>query len=182
MTQNKPSEEKPKDAEKTTQPEPVQESIPTLESTPEQELQELTELLKRTQANFENYRKQTEKRIEEFQQFATKDLLLRILPIVDNFELALKTSCGSVEDLRKGIELIYSQLFNLLEENGLRPITCEGTFDPYQHEALMKVDSEQPEGIIIEELQKGFTLNGKIIRHAKVKISSGKKPENKTCK
>lgn len=148
----------------------------------EQELQELTELLKRTQANFENYRKQTEKRIEEFQQFATKDLLLRILPIVDNFELALKTSCSNVEDLRKGIELIYSQLFNLLEENGLQPIKCEGKFDPYQHEALMKVDSEQPEGTILEELQKGFILNGRVIRHAKVKISSGKKPENKTNK
>ncbi len=174
MAQNTNSEEKDPDTIKTVSPEPVQEPIPTPESTPEQKLQELTELLKRTQANFENYRKQTEKRIEEFQQFATKELLLRILPIVDNFELALKTGCGSVEDLRKGIELIYSQLFSLLEESGLQPIQCEGKFDPYQHEALMKVDSEQPEGTIIEELQKGFTLNGKIVRHAKVKISSGK--------
>ncbi len=182
MTQNHNSEEKHETAEKTAHSEPNSEPIPTPESTPEQELQELTELLKRTQANFENYRKQTEKRIEEFQQFATKDLLLRILPIVDNFELALKTSCGSVEDLRKGIELIYSQLFNLLEEAGLQPIKCEGKFDPYQHEALMKVDSDKPEGVIIEELQKGFILNGKVIRHAKVKISSGKKSENKVCK
>jgi molecular chaperone GrpE len=143
---------------------------------PEQQLAEMTELLKRTQANFENYRKQVEKRMEEFQQFATKDLLLQLLPIVDNFELALKTSASSVEDLKKGIEMVYSQLFSLLENQGLQPIPCE-KFDPLLHEALMKEPSSQPENTILEELQKGFILNGKVIRHAKVKISSGQKPE-----
>lgn len=142
----------------------------------DQELQDLTDLLKRTQANFENYRKQTEKRIEEYQQFATKDLLLKLLPLLDNFDLALKASSSSVEDLKHGIELIYSQLFQLLEDQGVQLIKTEKQkFDPYQHEALMKEVSDKPEGIIIEELQKGFTLNGKVIRHAKVKISSGKK-------
>jgi len=136
--------------------------------------EELTELLKRTQANFENYRKQTEKRMEEFQQFATKDLLLQILPILDNLELALKTSTQNVEDLKKGVEMIYAQIFQLLENQGLQPIDCQGKFNPHLHEALMKEGSDQPEGTILEELQKGFTLNDRVIRHAKVKISTKK--------
>ena len=137
--------------------------------------EELTELLKRTQANFENYRKQVEKRIEDYQQFATKDLLLQLLPLLDNFELALKTSAQNVDDLKKGIEMIYAQLFQMLESQGLELIPCCGKFDPYLHEALMKEESDKPEGTILEELQKGFTLNGKVIRHAKVKISTHKK-------
>ncbi|MFH0700995.1 MAG: nucleotide exchange factor GrpE [Candidatus Woesearchaeota archaeon] len=141
----------------------------------EQEVQELTELLKRTQANFENYRKQVEKRIEEYQQFATKDLLLQLLPLLDNFELALKASSQNVEDLRKGVEMIYAQLFKMLENQGLEMIPCCGKFDPYFHEALIKEESDKSEGTILEELQKGFTLNGKVIRHAKVKISTNKK-------
>lgn len=160
----------------TPQEQEFKEATEKVAETPskEQEIQELTELLKRTQANFENYRKQTEKRIEEFQQFATKELLMQILPIVDNFELALKTSTQNVEDLKKGIEMIYAQMFQLLEDQGLQLIPCQGKFDPHQHEALMKESSDKPEGFIIEELQKGFTLNGRIIRHAKVKISAGK--------
>jgi molecular chaperone GrpE len=159
-----------------TKHEEIKEATEKVAETPskEQELQELTELLKRTQANFENYRKQTEKRIEEFQQFATKDLLLQLLPLLDNFELALKTSASNVEDLKKGIEMIYAQLFELLENQGLQPIDCQGKFDPYLHEALMKEASDKPEGTIIEELQKGFTLNGRVVRHAKVKISTKK--------
>jgi len=139
------------------------------------EIEELTELLKRTQANFENYRKQVEKRIEEYQQFATKDLLLQLLPILDNFELALKTSTNNVEDLKKGVEMIYVQFFQLLESQGLQAIDCCDKFDPYQHEALMKEPSDKPEGTILEELQKGFIMNEKVIRHAKVKISAGNK-------
>jgi len=143
---------------------------------------EMTELLKRTQANFDNYRKQNEKRMEEFQQFANKSLLLKILPLVDNFDLALKTSCASVEDLRKGIEMIYSQLYNLLEENKVKAYGEAGEkFDPILHEALMKVDSELPENTIIEILQKGFMLNERVIRHAKVKVSNGIKPKQVHC-
>ena len=143
------------------------------EPTPSKE-EELTELLKRTQANFENYRKQVEKRIEEYQQFATKDLLLQLLPLLDNFELALKASSQNVEDLKKGVEMIYAQLFQMLENQGLELIPCCGKFDPYFHEALIKEESDKSEGKILEELQKGFTLNGKVIRHAKVKISTKK--------
>jgi len=137
---------------------------------------ELIDLLQRTQANFENYRKQTEKRVEEIQQLAAKDLILQLLPIIDNFELALKNVDQSIpSEFVQGIELIYSQLFQILEERGIKLIlTTNQQFNPYLHEALMKVPSEFPENTILEEFQKGFTLNGTVIRHAKVKISAGK--------
>jgi len=143
----------------------------------ENKIQELTDLLQRTQANFENYRKQQEKRIQEIQNQANKNLISQLLPLLDNFELALQNKETS-KDFLRGIELIYSQLFTVLENQGLKPINTQNQiFNPYLHEALIKINSEKPENTIIEELQKGFTLNDQIIRHAKVKISSGNQKE-----
>ena len=143
---------------------------------PKDSLAEMTELLQRTQANFENYRKQQEKRIEEIRLFAAKDIILQLLPLLDNFSLALKNSNGNPAEFVKGVELIYSQLFEILENNGVKPILTEKqTFDPSFHDALMRVESELPMNTIVEEWQKGFTLHNKVIRHAKVKISVGKK-------
>ena len=141
-------------------------------------LQEMRELLQRTQANFENYRKQQEKRIEALREMAAKDIILQLLPVLDNFELALKNvdaqDTQNTPEFIKGVELIYSQLFSLLENNGVKVIKTENKkFDPYFHEALMKVESELQEGMVVEELQKGYLLNGKVVRHAKVKISKG---------
>jgi len=139
--------------------------------------QDIVELLQRTQANFENFRKQTEKRVQDIQKFANKDLILQILPILDNFELALKNCKSDSNEFVKGIELIYSQIFTILENQGIKTIQTENQkFDPNLHEALMKVGSCKPENTIVEELQKGFVLNDKVIRCAKVKISAG---ENK---
>lgn len=154
----------------------------TIKSDP---LQEMTELLKRTQANFENYKKQTEKRMEEMSLLAARDIILEILPIIDNFELALKSAPENINsDFVHGMELIYSQLFSVLENQSVIIMETQGKkFDPYFHEALMKVESEKPENTILEEFQKGFLLNGQVIRHAKVKISAGMKngiKENKT--
>ena len=141
------------------------------------ELAELKELLQRTQANFENYRKQQELRMQEIREMASKDLIIQLLPVLDNFELALKTNCDHTSDVIKGVELIHSQLFNLLQNVGLKIIAVKEKepFNPYVHEALMKAESDFPENTIVEELQKGYTLNGKVIRHARVKISAGKK-------
>ena len=143
---------------------------------PKDPLAEMTELLKRTQANFENYRKQQEKRIEEIKSLAAKEIILQVIPVLDNFDLALKNSSINPQEFIKGVELIYSQLLEVLENNGVKPILTENqTFDPFYHEALMRVDSEFPVNTILEEWQKGFTLHNKVIRHAKVKISVGKK-------
>ena len=151
---------------------------PTEQTEPKNELRELTELLQRTQANFENYRKQTEKRVEEFKLMAAKDVLKQLLPVVDNFQLALHnaTSGAVSNEFTKGIELIYAQLVGLLEEQGVQPIITENQlFNAHLHEPLLKVESHLPENTILEEFQRGFLLHGMVLRPARVKISSGKK-------
>ena len=145
---------------------------------PKNELLEMRNLLQRKQAEFENYRKQVDKRFIEMKELANKNLIFKLLPVVDNFNLALKSADtnSNPEDFLKGVELIYSQLFSFLENNNVQSMVTEKKkFDPYFHEALMKVDSDLPENMIIEELQKGFLLHDRVLRHAKVKISSGNK-------
>ena len=159
----------------TEEPNQGVQEMSELEQT-EQQLAEMKELAQRTQANFENYRKQMEKRMEDFQKIVGKQIILQLLPIIDNFELTIKNSSAEKEHLLNAIELIYAQMNTLLENNGITAIETENKeFDRYLHEALMKVESEKPENTIVEELQRGFTLNGQVIRHAKVKISMGKR-------
>lgn len=143
---------------------------------PEDPLQEMTALLKRTQANFENFRKQTEKRVEEIRLMATKQILLEFLPVVDNLALALQSAQKDPSHVVEGIELIQKQLMDILQQNNVERLVVVGEqFNPHQHEALMKVVDDAKENTIIEELQSGYLLNGKVIRPAKVKISAGKK-------
>ncbi len=158
---------------------PVPEAPP---ADPLQTIEGLKDLLLRTQANFENYRKQTQKRMEELQQMASRDVLMRVLPVIDNLELALKNvNPAHLEDFVKGVTLISDQFTKLLDELGVHRIATEGKFDPFLHEAIMKAPSDKAENIILEEFQRGFTLNGKVIRHAKVKVSAGNehKPDHK---
>jgi molecular chaperone GrpE (heat shock protein) len=171
------SEKKENKKEQTETPEDKQ------EESKQKLLVDMKNLLQRTQANFENYRKQTEKRIEDIRSMASRDIILQILPVLDNFELAMKSADANAnnDDLLSGVELIYSQLFSVLENNGVS-IIKKKEFDPFYHEALMKIDSKLPENTIVEELQKGFILHDKVIRHTKVKISSGICNEDKECK
>lgn len=134
------------------------------------QIQELTESLQRLQAEFENFKKRTEKEKSDFCKYAEKDLMLELLPILDNFELALNNTKNKDEFI-KGVELIYAQLVSALEKKGLKKIETAGRFDPYKHEALMQEESDQEEGTILEELQKGYELNNIILRTAKVKVS-----------
>lgn len=165
------------DKKETTGPQspPLSETPPF---DPLQTVDGLKDLLLRTQANFENYRKQSQKRLEELQQMAARDVLVQLLPVIDNLALALKNvDPAHLEDFVKGVTLISDQFTTLLEELAVHRIPTEGKFDPFLHEAIMKVPSDKPENIILEEFQRGFTLNGKVIRHAKVKVSAG--TENK---
>lgn len=142
-------------------------------------IEELTNLLKHVQAEFENYKKRVEKEKKDFRKCAKEEFIAGILPLLDNFELAIKNK-DNKEEFVKGVELIFSQFTVLLEKQGLRKIeTNEKKFDPYKHEALMTEESEKEEGMILEEFQKGYELNGKIIRHSKVKVAKGKDGKNK---
>lgn len=146
------------------------------------DIKELLGTVQRVQAEFENYKKRVEKEKAEFTRIACSGLIEELLPILDTFELALKNT-EDKEEFVKGVEMIYAQLFSTFEKIGLKPIECEGKkFDPYLHEALMQEESDKEEGIVIEEFQKGYSLNGKVIRHSKVKVSKGKKKEAKDDK
>jgi molecular chaperone GrpE len=133
------------------------------------EIEELKDTIQRLQADFENYKKQVEKQNLEVFKRAKADLINKLLPILDSFELAFKND-NKLEEFKKGIELIYSQFFQTLEDLGLRPITCEGKFDPYKHEVLLSQDSDKEGGTILEELQKGYMIEDCVLRHSKVKV------------
>ena len=132
---------------------------------------ELTDTLKRLQAEFENFKKRIEKEKIEFVKYAHAGIIADMLPVLDSFELALKNTADR-EKLIEGIKMIYAQFYSMLESEGLRPIKAVGEkFDPYKHEVLMKEESDKPEETILEEFQKGYMLNDKVLRHSKVKIS-----------
>ena len=134
-------------------------------------IEELTETLQRTQAEFENYKKRVDKDKAEFVKYAKGEIIQKILPTLDTFEIAFK-STSDKEKFVKGIEMVYAQLFSLLEAEGLKKIESDGKkFDPYLHEVMLKEKSDKEDGIILEELQKGYMLNDKVLRHTKVKVS-----------
>jgi len=139
------------------------------------QIMDLTDTLKRLQAEFENYKKRTEKENSILIQHASTQLVKELLPVLDSFELALKNNHidnPEIAKYRKGLELIYTQLFSTLEDEGLRIIDTQNKkFDPYKHEVLMIKESDKDDDVILEELQKGYMLNAIVLRHSKVVIS-----------
>lgn len=138
---------------------------------------ELTDTLKRVQAEFENYKKRCDAENRKFMDYTNAKLVEKLLPIIDSFQLALKSAKDNKE-FTKGVELIYSQLVSALENEGLRPINAlNQKFDPYKHEALLQEEKDGEENVVLEELQKGYMFKDCVLRHAKVRVS--KKPKNK---
>ena len=136
-----------------------------------QKIEELTDTLKRLQAEFENYKKRIDKEKAEFAKYAHAEVVANILPVIDSFEMAIKNT-NDREKFVQGIKMIYAQFVSTLEGLGLKPIKSEGMqFDPYKHEVLLKEESDKPEGIILEELQKGYMFHDKVLRFSKVKVS-----------
>jgi molecular chaperone GrpE len=147
----------------------------TVESVEGPTVDELTLMLKRVQADFENYRKQQDKRMEDFRFILKRENLTKILPVIDNFSLALKNTSNPGE-FTKGIELIYAQFQDFLKDNGVCIVSYDA-YNPELHEALMKVDNESKENTILEVFQDGYMLDGRVLRPAKVKVSNGDKNE-----
>jgi len=136
----------------------------------------------RLQAEFDNTRKRLEKEKQDFAKFANEGIILELLNILDDLERTLELAQSKHEDLPaflKGVEMILAHLYEMLKEYGVRPIEAEGkTFDPNYHEALMQTeDKDKPEHTVLEELQKGYMLNDRVIRTSKVKVS--KRTENR---
>ncbi|HDZ77489.1 MAG TPA: nucleotide exchange factor GrpE [Candidatus Omnitrophica bacterium] len=134
------------------------------------------------QAEFENVTKRMEREKQDFVKFANESLIFDLLTILDDLERSLELTQQKEEKtpgFLKGIELILGHLYEMLKKRGLSPIEAEGkSFDPEYHEALLHIDTNDlPEHTIVEELQRGYLLNGKVLRTAKVKISK-KKSQN----
>ncbi len=143
-----------------------------------EELAQLQDRLLRSAADFENAKKRLAKEREDFVRYGLEDFILRVLPVLDNFNFALSHIVGNddkTKSMREGFLLIQKQLLQVLSEYGVKPLEVSRgkIFDPHFHEPVGSVvDPKLPEGSIVEEVQTGYELNGKLLRPAKVKIST----------
>ena len=137
----------------------------------DEEIQELASSFQRLQADFENFKKQSDKQKQDIIKYANEGLILKFLDCYEDMERALENS-KTKEELQEGLELIYSKMKNTLEKEGLEVIPAVGEkFDPFKHEALLVVDSPEHEnGEIVDELMKGYTLKDKVIKYSKVRV------------
>lgn len=139
----------------------------------EQQIEELTDRLKRNMAEFDNFRKRTEKEKSSMYVIGAKDIIEKILPVVDNFERGL-AQAPQDDPFADGMEKIYKQLTTTMEGMGVEPIEAVGKeFNPDFHNAVMHVEDESVgENIVVEELQKGYTYKGFVVRHSMVKVAN----------
>ena len=142
----------------------------------DEKIDELTDRLTRQMAEFDNFRKRTEKEKAQMYEIGAKDIIEKILPIVDNFERGLSSVSEEEKEtpFAEGMEKIYKQLMTTLEAIGVKPIEAVGKeFDPDFHNAVMHVEDEGfGENIIAEEFQKGYTYRDSVVRHSMVKVAN----------
>ena len=139
----------------------------------------LIDRLARQQAEFENARKRAEKEKSDFRDYATGSVVEQFLPVLDNFELALK-SAGTTEQLKTGVELIVKQMEEILRGLQVQPVPAVGEeFDPRHHEAMGSVEREDlPDQHVAEEVRKGYRLRDKLLRPALVRVVSNPKQKS----
>lgn len=160
-------EEKKQTEEKSQDGEPVDEVYEEGQNKPNP----LEDELLRLKAEFDNYQKRTLREKEELKKTGSKNLILKVLPIIDNLELALgNVQEDSDSEFIKGVKMIYSQMIQVLEEEGVEAIEEKGEFNPKLHEAVLSAEEGGEDGQILQVLQKGYMLNKRVLRHAKVKI------------
>ena len=142
----------------------------------DQKIEDLEDRLKRNLAEFDNFRKRTEKEKSAMFDMGAKSILEKLLPVIDNFERAFSTVPEDPEAAQyaKGMEMIYRQLLKNLEDAGATPIDCKGKpFDPNYHNAVMHVEDESlGENVIAEEFQKGYMYKDSVLRYSMVKVAN----------
>jgi molecular chaperone GrpE len=142
----------------------------------DEKIEELTDRLTRQMAEFDNFRKRTEKEKSQMYEIGAKDIIEKILPVVDNFErgLAAVPEEDKANPFAEGMEKIYKQLMTTLEEIGVKPIEAVGNeFNPDYHNAVMHVEDEEfGENTVAEEFQKGYTYRESVVRHSMVKVAN----------
>ncbi len=138
--------------------------------------QEAQDKMLRNQADLENTRKRLDREKQEFVKFANEGLILDLLNVLDDLERTVdlaQTAKDNLAAFTKGIEMILAHLYEMLKNHGVKPIEAEGQmFDPHFHEALMQVENKElPEHTVVEVLQKGYLIHGRVLRSAKVKVT-----------
>ena len=139
----------------------------------DEKIEELTDRLTRQMAEFDNFRKRTEKEKSQMYEIGAKDIIEKILPVVDNFERGL-AQAQEGDAFADGMKMIYKQLTTTLDELGVKPIEAVGKeFNPDFHNAVMHVEDEEVgENIVVEEFQKGYTYKDFVVRHSMVKVAN----------
>lgn len=142
----------------------------------DEQIEDLTDRLKRQMAEFENFRKRTDKEKSQMYDMGAKSVVEKVLPVIDNFErgLAAVPEEQKEDPFVDGMDKIYRQMMTMLEEIGVKPIEAVGTeFNPDFHNAVMHVeDEESGENIIVEEFQKGYMYRDSVVRHSMVKVAN----------
>lgn len=142
----------------------------------DEEIANLTDRYKRTLAEYENFRKRTEKEKSEIYTFAVRDVLTKVLPVLDNLERGIQslTEEQKKEPVAQGMDKIEKQFLKTLDDLGVKEIEAEGKpFDPDLHNAVMHVEDENyGENTVAEVFQKGYTYHGTVIRHSMVKVAN----------
>ncbi len=177
-----------RDETQATPPEEVREEAPPTEGpdaldAKQRQCQELLDSLQRLAAEFSNYQKRAERRVQEGRQEAVGDLALDLLSVVDNLERAIAAAEATpdFDALFEGVRLLHDQLLAALKKHGITPIEADRlAFDPEHHEAVAHLPSdEHPSGHVIEEMRKGYRLGERTLRASRVAVSSGR-PEAET--
>ncbi|MBU9729060.1 nucleotide exchange factor GrpE [Diplocloster modestus] len=142
----------------------------------DEKIEELSDQVKRQMAEFDNYRKRTEKEKSHMYEIGAKEVIEKMLPVVDNFErgLASVPETGREDPFVEGMNKIYKQLMTTLDEIGVKPIEAVGgEFDPNLHNAVMHVEDEEAgDNIVVEEFQKGYLYKESVVRHSMVKVAN----------
>ena len=142
----------------------------------DEKIEELTDRLTRQMAEFDNFRKRTEKEKTQMYEIGAKDIIEKILPVVDNFERGLGAVAGEEKEnpFIQGMDKIYKQLMTTLEEIGVKPIEAVGNeFNPDYHNAVMHVEDDNfGDNIVAEEFQKGYMYRETVVRHSMVKVAN----------
>jgi molecular chaperone GrpE len=155
-----------------------EESVEQLRAQYEEKIEELDDRFLRLAAEFDNYKKRIARQFDDILKSANERVILQVLEVADNFERALEAASNSADykSLHSGTELIYQHLRDVLDKEGVEPIEAIGKkFDPTLHEAVMQAESDEyPEGVVAQELARGYRLKGRVIRFSKVVVSKGK--------
>lgn len=142
----------------------------------DEQIEELTDRNRRLMAEFDNFRKRTEKEKSAMFEVGAKSVIEKMLPVVDNFERGLASIPADQKDsaVAQGMEMVYKQLTSALEEIGVKPIEAVGKeFDPNLHNAVMHVENEElGENVVAQEFQKGYTYRDSVVRHSMVQVAN----------